>query len=300
MGKSNRIRANRSNTTLAASVKAPKKQGMPSWLLSLIIVLVTIAVLATVVTSALTSSGLLLRTKTALSTENFKISGSMMKYFYHATYENFDSEYESYMSYFGLDTTRSFKDQTYGDPALGGYETSYLGEFTGTWYDYFMSLATSSAKQVLVFCEEANARGLALTDADYTQIEIELATLEVTANAAGYTMKQYINMMYGTGVSEKDIRACLELTTLASIGMTAVQEELLENITDADIKAAYDANKDSYDVVDYVYFAISEKYDDVAKDLLGSDYTKDELAEKNRLQAPLLKRRHLPLRQRWW
>ena len=30
MGKSNRIRANRSNTSLAASVKAPKKKGMPS------------------------------------------------------------------------------------------------------------------------------------------------------------------------------------------------------------------------------------------------------------------------------
>jgi hypothetical protein len=184
------------------------------------------------------------------------------------------------MNYLSLDTSKSLKDQIYGDPAIGGYETSYLGEFEGTWYDYIMSLAKSSANQVLVFCEEANARGITLDDADKAQIEIQLTTLEVTANAAGYTMKQYINMMYGKGVSEKDIRKCLELTALASKGMTALQEELINNITDADITDKYNSAKDNFDLVDYVYFAMSAKYDDVAKSILGSDYTQDELSAK--------------------
>ena len=121
MGKSNRIRANRSNASLSASVKAPKKQGIPSWLLSLIIIAVTVAVLFTVVGAALSSSGIILRLRTAASSENFKVTGSMMKYFYHSAYESFDSNYESYMSYLSLDTSASLKEQIYGDPAKGGY-----------------------------------------------------------------------------------------------------------------------------------------------------------------------------------
>ena len=286
MEKSNRIRATRSNASLTASVKAPKKKGMPSWLLSLIIVAVTVAVIFTVVASALSTSGLILRARTAASTENFKVTGSMMKYFYHSTYESFDSNYESYMSYLSLDNTKSLKDQVYGDPAKGKYETSYLGEFDGTWYDFIMSMATESVKQMLVFCEEANARGLTLTDSDYAQITIQLSTLEVTANAVGYTLDQYINMMYGSGVKAKDVEKCLELSALASIGATAVQEEILNGITDTHISDKYNASKDDFDVVDYVYFAMSIKYDDIAKEILGSDYTTAELnAKKDEVDA---------------
>ena len=280
MGKSNRIRANRSNASLSASVKAPKKQGIPSWLLSLIIIAVTVAVLFTVVGAALSSSGIILRLRTAASSENFKVTGSMMKYFYHSAYESFDSNYESYMSYLSLDTSASLKEQIYGDPAKGGYETSYIGEFTGTWYDYIMSLATSSVNQMLVFCEEANARNLTLTDSDYAQITIELTTLEVTANAAGYTLDQYINMMYGSGVKAKDVEKCLELSILASKGMAAVQEEVLDSISDTHITEKYNSSKDTFDLVDYVYFAMNTKYEDIAKEILGSDYTADELSAK--------------------
>ena len=129
MGKSNRIRANRSEAKITASVKAKKKQGMPSWLLSLIIIVVTVAVLFTIVGSVLSSNGVILRMRKGISSENYSFSGSMMAYYYHLTYQNFTSNYESYMSYFGLDTTTSLKNQIYGDASVGGYESSYLGEF---------------------------------------------------------------------------------------------------------------------------------------------------------------------------
>ena len=278
MGKSNRIRANRSQQKVATPVKVNKKKGMPSWLMSLIAIAITIAVLLTVVTSILSSNGVFLRMRKGVETENYSFSGSMMSYLYHQAYQSFQTNYSSYLSYFSLDTSKSLKNQMFG--AEGGYEASYLGAFDGTWYDYFMTQAENSAKQILIYCEEANARGLSLDNSDTVAIETELLTLELTASTQGYSVSQYITAMFGNGVKVKDVKKVLELTALASKGMNAVQEEILEGILDADIKAAYEADKDKYDVIDYMYYTMSVTYDSVAKELLGNDYTSAELNEK--------------------
>ncbi len=281
MGKSNRIRANRSQSKIAAPVKAKKKQqGMPSWLLSLIIILVTVAVLATVVGGVLSSNGVILRMRKGVYSENYSFSGSMMNYYYHLTYQNFDSNYETYMSYFGLNPSASLKNQIFGDESVGGYEKSYLGEFDGTWYDYIMSLAVSSVEQILVYCEEADARGITLTDEDYDAIDAEIETLKEIASTAGYSTTQYLAVTYGNGVKVSDVKKVIELTRLASKAMEVVQTEILDAIKDTDITDKYNANKDNYDLVDYMYYTASIKYENVAKEILGSDYTADELAAK--------------------
>ena len=200
MGKSNRIRANRSDSKISAPVKAKKKGGMPSWLLSTIIIILTAAVLFTVIGSVLSVNGTINRMRTTVVSENYKVTGTMMAYFYHSAYQSFQSSYSSYMSSFSLDTEKSLKDQIYGDPALGGLETSYLGAFTGTWYDYFMSIAVSNAKQILSYCEEANARGLALTEEDQLAIDEELLNLDLLAAQTLCTTEQYITYTYGEGL----------------------------------------------------------------------------------------------------
>ena len=280
MGKSNRIRAERFEKKNAAPVKVQKKKDRSGLVLSLVAILITVAVVLTIAGSMISSSGIIMRHRTAISSENFTISGNMMSYFYYTQYNSFLEDYSDYLSYFSLDTSKSLKAQTYGDPSLGGYETSYLGEFTGTWFDYFMSKAETQAKQILVFCEEANARGITLDDTDRENMETELETLELEATVENYTLSEYITANYGKGVKVKDIKKVLELTVLATKGVTAVQEELLAGISDEDIIKTYEEDKDSYDLVDYVYFTFTATYDGVAKLELGSDYTAAELEEK--------------------
>lgn len=291
MGKSNRIRANRSDSRISAPIKAKKKQGMPSWLLSTIIILLTVAVLFTVIGSVLSANGTLNRMRTTVYSDNYKVTGSMMAYFYHSAYQNFQSSYSSYMAKFSIDTEKSLKSQTFGDPALGGLETSYLGAFEGSWYDYFMQMAIDNAKQILAFCEEANARGLALNDEDKAEIDAQIESLDLLAAQSLCTTSQYITYTYGDGVKVKDIRKCLELSFLATKGMQAVQDDVLAAITDTDISDKYASAKDNYDLIDYLFYTGSVKLEDIKKQELGSDYTAAEYEEKKEEVDAIFKER---------
>jgi hypothetical protein len=61
-----------------------KTAGMPSWLLSAIII-ATVAVVALVcIVSIVNSTGFIPRMSTAMETDNFSINQNMMDYFYHS------------------------------------------------------------------------------------------------------------------------------------------------------------------------------------------------------------------------
>lgn len=289
MGKSNRIRANRAQAKLSSSVaQKNQKKSMPSWLVSTIAIAITAIILLTVVLGMLSSNGVFMRYRDALESEHYTVSGNMITYLYQQQYQGFVSQYSTYLQNgtFSLDTTKSPKNQTFGDATKGGYEATYLGEFTGTWFDYFMSLAKAQASELLVFSEEAYARGLSLDDADKTAVAAQIAQLEATALQSGYSISQYIAMMYGTGVKVSDVEEMMELTAIAQKGLSAVQADIEAMLTDEAIRAEYEANVLKYDVVGYNYFTESVKYEDVAKELLGSDYTADELAqEKEKVDA---------------
>lgn len=288
MGKSNRIRNQRVEEKYSSSLKGQKKKGMPSWLISLIAIVITAAVLLTVVMGMLSSSGIIMRMRTAVYSDNYKINGNMMTYLYRTQYINFYNTYSSYMSYFSLDTSKSFKDQKYGEAKEGGQalEASFLGAFDGTWFDYFMSLAKEQATQILTYCEEADTRGITLDKDDKAEIDEAIKTLEETASSSGYTVNSYLANMYGKGVKISDVRKAMELSSLASKCASAIEKELGEAVTESDINTRYDSDKDKYNFVDYDYYLIKVVYDDIAEELLGADYTDAQLeAEKDNVLA---------------
>ena len=278
MGKSNRIRADRSTKQISNPVKYKKKKGLPLWAKTLIAAVVTIAVLATCAVGILSTNGVFMRYNSAVSSENYRISGNMMAYFYQTQYQNFYSSYSDYMSYFSLDTSKSLKEQQFGDTTTGyGYETQFLGEFDGTWFDYFMNAATEQAKQILIYCEEADARGISLNDEDMAEIQTALDTIESTATTYGYSTNSYVSTMYGTGVKISDVKKAMELSYLAEKCMIDIQDEIEAGITEGDIISTYTDNKLDFNVIDYTYYTFSVTYDDVAAEVLGSDYTEAEL-----------------------
>jgi len=279
MGKSNRVRADRYNKKASASVKFKQKKGMPLWAKSLIAAVITVAVLATCVFGVLSANGVIMRLRYPLRSENFKISGNMMSYYFYASYQSFQEEYSDYMDYFSLDTSAPLKDQVYGDTAAGGYETSFLGAFEGTWHDYFMNTASQQAKQILIYCEYAHENNISLEEEDTASIDVTLQALSSVAEQGNYTTNAYISQLYGSGVKAKDVRKAMELSALAQKAMTAIQDKVLSEITDADIVAKYESSVKEFNVVDYSYYTLTVNYTDVAKEVLGDDHTDAELTE---------------------
>ena len=282
MGKSNRIKSEKAERAAKVSlVNTKKKKGTPSWLYSLLVGIVAVFVLVTIVLSVVASSGIVLRMQKAIYSENYTINGQMLTYMFNAQYQQFQQDNQSYLQYFSLDTSKSLKKQMYGDTEVGyGYETMFLGAFDGTWYKYFMSQVETQAKEILVYCEEARARGIELGEEEIAEIDASVATMEMMASLYGYSVDGYVSATYGKGVKLKDVRACMEMSSLAAKCAEIISDEVLANITDEEIAAKYDENKRDYNVVDYVSLNLNISFTDLAKEVIEGYDGKAKLTEE--------------------
>ncbi len=258
MGKSNRIRNNRASETLATP-RAPKKKGMPSWALNVITIAVAAIILFSAAFGLLSANGVFTRMQTAVKSDGFRVNANMMKYFFQTQYSNFVSQNSSNLSYFGLDTGKSLKEQTVS-----------FDEEGQTWYDYMMDMTEAQVKSMLVYCEEAEKRELELDDAAKESIDAELEMLDTYAKMYGYPTDSYIAMMYGKGVKKSDIRNCLEMTALAELCANEIGDEIREGISDADIDAEYESDKKGYNLVDMLSYSLKVTYKE-AKDACAPD-----------------------------
>ncbi len=278
MGKSNRIKANKALKASKAPLTKKKSKGMPSWLMTLITLVITAAVLLTVVFGLLSANGVFNRMRVSLSSDNYKINTNMMSYYFYTQYQSFQSEYESYLSYLSLDTSKSLKEQEFGKDTTK-YDASFLGEFEGTWFDYFMNQTVTSAKGILLYCEEADARGITLDDSDYEEIEANIESIRTTASAYGYTVNSYLAASFGPGVNLSDVRKAIEYSALANKCMNSIVDELELAATDERIENRYQESKIDFNSIDYSTYTFQVDYTEIAKEELGSDYTDAELKE---------------------
>ena len=285
MGKSNRIRTKRAAAIASAPVVKQKK-GMPGWLVTAITIVLTVAILSSVVLGMLSSNGVFLRASKTMDTDNYKVTGTMMSYFFYNSYQSFYSTYSTYLSsgYFSLDTSKSLKSQQFGgDGSASVYDTMFLGSFSGTWFDYFMNEAKTYVKELLVYCEEADARGITLDESEIASINTEIELLSAYATAYGYpSANSYIAAMFGEGVSKNDVRKCLTLTRLAEKCANAIVEEFDEALPldSKEIVDEFEKNGLDYKVIDYSYSTFSTSYDEAVSAVVGSDATADEKAAK--------------------
>ena len=165
MGKSNRVRVDRADVNTKASAKKSDAK-KTSRVYSITMAAIALFVVAVIVVSAVFSSGVIMRSSKAFSSENYTINGNMFTYMVMSSYEQFVTNYSSSLSYFGLDTSKPLSEQSYGD---------------GTWLDYFVEYASAQAEQMLVYCEEANTRGIELDDEDKDAVDSAIKSLKETA-----------------------------------------------------------------------------------------------------------------------
>lgn len=268
--------------------------GIPNWLLTTIVVVVIAAVLLTCIATVLSSTGTVKRMFNAMKSEDYKVNGNMMTYFYANTYTNFQSTYSSYLKMFSLGENTpmsAHRDITIGgtEEAPNTYDTMYFSAYEGkTWFEYFMDQTSASVKSMLIYCEEADALNITLTDeekqsiedaidASVTQFRLYMLTNGGNGSASESTC---FNAMYGTGVNRNDIRKAMRMSTLAAKCAQQIQDTIDGDITDEDINKEYTDNVLDYDAIDYFYYRYSVSYEDVVEKIAGKDATDSEIEAK--------------------
>lgn len=251
MGKGKRIRESRAaekevlKSAAAQKAKKDKVKKIAIIITSIAIIVALVAgTLIHVITSAVKNTGNAMRGTSVVESENFKIDAAMMSYYfnynYNSTVGNNQETYES----LGLDIAKSLKTQA----------CSFL-EDGGTWFDYFLDSALSTAKGDLYLAENAKKEGLELSEAD--QADIQAVIDEYYDYAATNNIKKdsIFSMMFGQGVKEGDVRNCLELSTLASKFVLKWQDAL--SYSDDEYNKFYEENIENYKLVDYLSYTVT-------------------------------------------
>jgi len=206
-------RALAANQKKQAAAAARKKERRNK-ILAIVATVLVVAVLGSLIAySKLTTAGFFLRRTVSASSTTLKADNAVVSYFFHQNYQKFLSDYGYYLSYFGLDTSKSLKAQQ-----------SAFDQGT-SWFDYFLSSTKTSLTQMLVLAEEATSRGLALDDDDRATVERSLANLKEAAKTNNVSETYYIHSLFGKGVNRSDVRRAMELSLLADKGYRAVVGE---------------------------------------------------------------------------
>ena len=203
---------------------------------------ILVAVLLVVI--LMLNSGLLYTNTTAAVVGSRSYSPAELSYYYVNQYSSFLSQYGSYASFFGLDTSK-------GIAGLADQECPMAGEGQ-SWRDYFLDQALASMRQVTALNEYAKANGVALDESDLAEIDDNLALALESAKANGFSnLNRFFAAQYGTGVNEKTVRSLLCDSALASKALAQYQDSL--SFSEEQRETYYSSLEGSSDFFDYGY-----------------------------------------------
>lgn len=209
------------------------------------------------------NSGILQRNRTALTIDGENYTAADAAYYYGNAYQSSMTQNGQLASLL-IDPNKSLKDQQ----AYGSEEQ--------TWDEYFKDQAVSSMKFVHAVLKAAQGENVTLDDADMEQYNAALEALKAEASANGMSYKSFITAMYGPLVTPSVYEENLKDGILANKYIDIHQDSL--TFTDEDIQAYYDENKNSFDLVDGGYVAISgapeTKKDDEGNTIEATDEEK--------------------------
>ena len=219
-----------------------------------IAIAVIFVIVGIVVTVA--NSKVIERSADAVTVGDETYTAADVSYFYNTIYNSFVSQNSYYLSVYGLDTSKSLKEQ---DCPING----------STWYDYFRDQALESLKSYALLAQKAEAEGFDASEEVEQSVQETLSDLDASAASAGYTRAQYIKAVCGPLVNEKVFERNIRMMALAQAYSNSYSDSL--SYTSDEVQAAYDADPKSYQSVDIEYILFSSG--------AGSDATDEEKAQ---------------------
>lgn len=254
--------------------------------------LTAIALVALMCLAVFTSCGKKPSDVDVLKTEHFSVTAGMLAYAAYDSYYEYLNYYgeEIFTSYFGIDTSISLNEQYYNK------------EKGTTWYDVFIDDAISGTfMSALPLCEAAMADGVELNDVDNKYIDDSITELNELAKKQNMTLADYIESLYGKGVTENDIRKTYEMFRLANKKL--MKDYDLSEVTEEEFNAYVAKDPDSYLCRDAISFKLTlsndadknakikeyvekiaattdkEKFTAVVKEFIDSDFCVDDITD---------------------
>lgn len=229
-----------------------KRSAAASILKKVVAVVLAVAIVGGIAWKIVDSLGIIERAVTAVSIGDDKITAAQYNYYYTAQYQQMAYYADAYAQQgmnMGFDTSIAPDEQ---DSTQTDEDGNVL-----TWDEVFKDSAANYAQFVYAYYNEAVKAGLTLTDDEKAQINETIENYRDEAATNNYSLNAYLRETFGGGFNEKAFRKQLEMETLAQNYYEDKTSELKTTISDADIKAEYDANRKNYDYADVRYYAFT-------------------------------------------
>lgn len=241
MSASREKRRRREERAAGIGVETTAKKGLTAKQKSVLTSVISIVIAVAVFVVIVANSGIIQQKAVAVSVGTEKVTAATFNYYYKDAYYNFLNTYGDYAAYF-FDTSLPLDEQQYSEDQ--------------TWADYFTDTAVASAEQTAVLSAAAKKAGFELSQESADIIDQSLETLEANVQSAGYaSVKSYLSTYYGKGCRVDSYRQYLEDNYLASEYAVSISEGF--TYADDQLSEFYAENKDTYDTVNYRYFAVN-------------------------------------------
>ncbi len=171
--------------------------------------------------------------ETYLEVDGEKVTKVEFDYYYNMSLSTYYNQYGMYMSMMGVDLTADLSTQMYSE---------YL-----TWKDFFQQMAVETIKQNKALMKEAKAEGFTFDVSD--RWEDYKAMLTSQAAEAAVPVNTFVKSSFGPYATMGRIKNVVKDTLYTSAYTKKIMEENMP--TDEEIVAHYEANKDTYDSVDF-------------------------------------------------
>lgn len=226
---------------------------------------------AIAVYNAVLDSGMLMRSRNAMETENFKVTNAMMSYYIFAEYHDYVEKVgEENLASYGLDPDKSLKKQQYNKSG------------SDTWFDYFLSIVMDETENMLILLEGASKDGVTLTEEELSAVKTDAAALDPAD--------------YGRGVRSEDIEKAMEYTAIADKYAQWLEDSV--TVSDEEIDAYISEHEDDFLECSYRYYVVKYDLDDddddtsseetSSENTSSGDEDEDEKVGRDRYEAKAL------------
>ena len=231
-----------------AAQREAKKLNLYTTLFVAVMVVLLVIAITVGVTQTITTKGIREKNTVALTVGDHQIDSVEMNYFYMDAVNTFYSQYGSYASLFGLDTTKPLNEQV-------------VDEATGlTWADDFLTSAKETAKTTYAMTDAAEAAGYSLSEEELAAFETNMSSLDMYAAMYGYSSADaYLKAFYGNGADVKSYGEYTKIRTLAESYYNHYSEQLTYDA--AALAEAEALNPNAYSSYSYnTYYIASSKF----------------------------------------
>ena len=232
------------------------------------------AVIAVLVAALLIwNSGVFQRGATAVTVGGTNYSVAEASYFYHSSYAYQLNTNQYYAAYLGYDTSKSPKDQPYGEDGK-------------TYHDYFLESAMEDMSIITALYDAALKDGMSAADVK-DDVDATIESRKQDARQNGLSYGQYLKAVYGSYVTPSVFKECVTRSLVASEYQERHKNGL--DYTDEQLDAYYGEHKDELDTFEYSYLyftpAAVETKDADGNDIEMTDEEKKAKEELNLAEA---------------